>query len=181
MSANSVTTSTQTGMSLTSAQPKTQSEGQKVQLKEKPIKLITFNIGKLSLALQIDQVYKVINLPTVHSSGINPVGLTQVDNQEITVLDLHRRLFHTKTELAPVNGYLVLVKTKRGELLGVPAIETPLLLDVPASLIRSLPESYRRSDTLEIASHIIVISESLEGSESSQRSLFLLDVERLTQ
>lgn len=140
------------------------------------LKLITFEIGKLSLAVRIEQVHKVVNLPTVHGSGLNPVGLARVDQQEITVLDLHRRLFHTGAE-STSNTYLVLVKTQRGEILGLPALETPLLLDVPASLIRSLPESYRRSDTLEIASHIAMVP----LGEDQTRTLFLLDVERLTR
>jgi chemotaxis signal transduction protein len=140
------------------------------------LKLIAFEIGKLSLAVRIEQVHKVVNLPALHGSGLNPVGLARIDNREITVLDLHRRLFHSEAE--PVAGtYLVLVKTQRGEILGIPAIETPLLLDVPTTLIRNLPESYRRSDTLEIASHIAIVP----VAEGQTRTLFLLDTERLTR
>jgi chemotaxis signal transduction protein len=170
-------------VNLASAQkfaPRTQA---KVQL----IKLITFGIGKLNLAIRIDQVHKVVNLPTVHGSGLNPVGLAQVDNQDVTVVDLHRRLF--RTEAVPVASYyLVLVKTQRGELLGIPASQTPLLMEVPATLIRSLPESYRRSDTLEFASHIAVLpavqatDQAADQAEpQASRTLFLLDVEMLAR
>ncbi len=150
------------------------------QAKARPIKLITFGVGKLNLALRIDQVYKVVNIPAVHGSGLNPVGLSRVDNQDVTVVDLHRKLF--RMEAAPVESYyLVLVKTKRGELLGIPASQTPLLMELPATLIRSLPESYRRSDTLEIASHIAVLPAENSQPEAASRTLFLLDVEMLMQ
>ncbi|MFM7424144.1 MAG: chemotaxis protein CheW [Elainella sp.] len=165
MSANPVTASTQ--FDSNPAAPKTQAQ---------LLKLITFEIGKLSLAVRIEQVHKVVNLPTVHGSGLNPVGLARVDQREITVLDLHRRLFQAEAESA-ANHYLVLIKTQREEILGIPAIETPLLLDIPTNLIRKLPESYRRSDTLEIASHIAIVP----VGEDQTRTLFLLDTERLTR
>jgi purine-binding chemotaxis protein CheW len=41
-------------------------------------------------------------------------------------------------------------------------------------MIRVLPESYRRSDTLEVASHVVVI-----GQEAAPLTLFLLDVDLL--
>ncbi|MBW4467881.1 MAG: chemotaxis protein CheW [Pegethrix bostrychoides GSE-TBD4-15B] len=146
--------------------------------KARLIKLITFDIGKLNLAIRIDQVYKVVNIPAVHGSGLNPVGLARVDNQDVTVVDLHRRLF--RSEAAAVESYyLVLVKTGRGELLGIPASQTPLMTELPATLIRSLPDSYRRSDTLEIASHIAVLP--AQAGEQASRTLFLLDVEMLAR
>jgi chemotaxis signal transduction protein len=141
------------------------------------IKLIAFTIGKLNLAVRIDQVQKVVNLPTVHGSGLNPVGLTQVGDQEITVINLYQRLFRTEAAQSPVSHtFLVLVRTAAGEVLGIPVSETPLLLEVPMNLIRILPDSYRRADTLEIASHIMVVPEG-----ESTRTLFLLDVAMLNK
>lgn len=162
----------------------------KVQTRSRLIKLITFGIGKLNLAIRIDQVAKVVNIPAVHGSGLNAVGLAQVDNQEVTVVDLHRKLF--RTEAAPTASYyLVLVNTQAGELLGIPAHQTPLLMEVPMTLIRSLPESYRRSDTLEMASHIVVLpaeqgpeqapEQAAQVEPPASRTLFLLDVEMLTR
>ncbi len=136
------------------------------------IKLVAFEVGKLNLAVRIDQVQKVVNLPTVHGSGLNPVGLARVGDEEITVVDLAQRLFRTQTRQY---AYLILVQQQGREVFGIPSAETPLLLEVPANLIRVLPASYRRADTLEIASHIAVIPEA-EGT----RTLFLLDVDMLS-
>jgi purine-binding chemotaxis protein CheW len=66
-----------------------------------------------------------------------------------------------------------LILASHGEEFGIPVIEMPLLLDLPATLIRRLPESYRRADTLEIASQIAIVS----TAEATQ-TLFLLDVDR---
>lgn len=145
--------------------------------KAKVLKLIAFDVGKLTLAVQIEQVHKIINLPKVHGSGLNPIGLAQIDDRDITVIDLQQRLFHSDvTETATPHSYLVLIQTQNQEVFGVPVKQTPLLLEVPTTQIRSLPESYRRADTLEIASHIAVIL-TPEGNQT----LFLLDVEMLAR
>jgi purine-binding chemotaxis protein CheW len=47
-------------------------------------------------------------------------------------------------------------------------------MEVPLSTIRVLPESYRRADTLEVASHVAVIPQ-----EAGSLSVFLLDVDQL--
>jgi purine-binding chemotaxis protein CheW len=50
---------------------------------------MTFKVGKLDLAVRIEQVQKVVNLPTIHESGINPAGLALIGSREITVVDLY--------------------------------------------------------------------------------------------
>jgi purine-binding chemotaxis protein CheW len=47
-------------------------------------------------------------------------------------------------------------------------------MEVPLSMIRVLPESYRRSDMLEVTSHVVVIPQ-----EVAPLTLFLLDVDLL--
>lgn len=79
--------------------------------KEQFVKLLTFPIGKLNLALHIDHVTKIIRYTTIYSSGLNHVGLAHVEDKEITVVDLHKRLFKTPlpTE-SDDKTYLVLAK-----------------------------------------------------------------------
>ncbi|WNZ23779.1 chemotaxis protein CheW [Leptolyngbya sp. NK1-12] len=137
-------------------------------------KLVAFSVGQLTLAARIEQVDKVVNLPTVYGSGLKPVGLAQVDEHDITVIDLQRHLFGITAQSMPT-PYLILLHTRSGEGIGIPVSDTPILIEVPTNLIRSLPASYRRADTLEIASHIAIISEA-----EQTRTLFLLDVEQLS-
>lgn len=139
------------------------------------LKLVVFTMGNLNLALPIKFVYKVVNHTPVYSSGVVPVGVTHLGDIEITVVDLYRRFFQESlTKFSSQGGYLVIVQNTTGELYGIPVAETPVLMEVPSSLIRVLPESYRRSDTLDVASHVAVVPQ-----ETASLTVFLLDVELL--
>ena len=139
------------------------------------LKLIVFGMGSLNLALPIESVYKVVNHTSVYGSGLRPVGVAHVGDGEITVVDLYRQFFKASPfKESDRGGYLVIVKNTTGELYGIPVVETPILLEVPLSQIRVLPESYRHSDTLGVASHVAVIPQ-----EVSPLTIFLLDVDLL--
>ena len=139
------------------------------------LKLIVFAMGNLTLALRIESVYKVVNHTPVHSSGANHVGVAHLGELEVTVVDLYQRFFKSNQSSAfATGGYLVIVKNTTGELYGIPVPETPTLVEVPLSLLRVLPESYRRADTLEVASHVAVFPH-----EGTQLTVFLLDVDLL--
>jgi len=139
------------------------------------LKLIVFTMGSIHLALHIDSVHKVINRMPIHNSGFSPVGIAHVGNSEITVVDLYQRFFKSSQKYeSDLSGYLVLVQNTTGELYGIPVADTPVLMEVPSSLIRILPESYRRSDTIEVASHVAVIPQ-----ETESLTVFLLDVDLL--
>lgn len=147
------------------------------------LKLIGFTLGELNLALRIESVYKVVNHTPVYSSGLNHVGVAHLGDalrdsaasREVTVIDLYRRLFkeNLKSE-SHSDHYLVIVQNTTGEFYGIPVAQTPVLIEVPASMIRILPESYRRADTLEIASHVAVVPQ-----EQGQLTVFVLDVDLL--
>jgi purine-binding chemotaxis protein CheW len=66
------------------------------------------------------------------------------------------------------------VQNTTGELYGIPVAETPVLMEVSLSQVRVLPESYRRADTLDVASHVAVIPQ-----ETAPLTLFVLDVDLL--
>jgi chemotaxis signal transduction protein len=139
------------------------------------LKLVVFAMGGLNLALRIESVYKVVNHAAIYSSGLLPVGVAHVGEGEITVVDLHRRFFKSSlTSESERGGYLVIVKNSTGELYGIPVADTPVLMEVPLSMIRLLPESYRRADTLDVASHVAVIPQ-----EGAPVTVFLLDVNLL--
>ena len=139
------------------------------------LKLIVFDIGKLTVACPIERVKKIINRTPVHGSGLSHIGITHFDDHEVTVVDLHQRLFGSSQTNAPHSkGYLVIVQNAQGELFSIPTASAPTLMEAPLSRIRALPESYRRSDTLEIASHVAMIPQAEESL-----TIFLLDVNRL--
>ena len=141
----------------------------------KLLKLLIFNIGSLNLALPVEFVVKVVNYTNIYSSGLNHLGMAHVGDREITIIDLHRRLFQTSQ--IPQSGekaYFIVARNNRGEEFGILVTKTPSLIDVPSSQIRALPRSYRGADTLEIASHVAVIPE-----EDTSVTIFILDTDML--
>lgn len=145
--------------------------------KDALIKLLVFEIGTLTLALPILQVQKIIRHNSVHGSGLSHVNLTHLADQEVAIVDLHQKLFKTSLNLSSsTSGYFVISKNITGEPLGILVSESPSLIDVKTTQIRVIPESYRQADTLEIASHVVVIPQT--ESEKSQ-TIFILDLNRL--
>ncbi|XHX77365.1 MAG: hypothetical protein RBJ76_23445 [Stenomitos frigidus ULC029] len=135
------------------------------------LKAIACNIGHLNLAIRIESVYKILKQTPVYSSGLNSVGIAHMGDREVTVFDLERHLFQTSSLDTAQNGYLVVVRNATNELRGIPVATLPTLIDIPLPTLRLLPESYRHSDTLGIASHVAIVPES-EGL----LTLFLLDL-----
>jgi purine-binding chemotaxis protein CheW len=144
-------------------------------LNQRSLKLTIFSVGKLNLALSVDIVKKVINYTPIYGSGLNHMGVARVDDREITVVDLHKRLFNVSQPLpSGSQGYLVIARNSIGETFGILVAQPPTLQDVSMSQIRALPASYRHADTLEVVSHVTVISQ-----KDQSLTVFILDVDRL--
>ncbi len=151
---------------------------------EANLRLVTFVIGNLDLALPIHMVYKVVPQDLVYGSGQYPAGITIVGDQEYTVIDLEDRLFGRslihRDSLVPqtmesqIQSYLLLVQLNTGEYIGIPVSQAPTLVEVPLTEIRVLPLSYRKIDTLSIASHIVKIQEN-----DRVKMIFILDINTL--
>ena len=140
------------------------------------LKLVIFTIGNLTLALPIKQVQKVVKHNSVHGSGLSHVNLTHLEEQEVAVVDLHQKLFKVSLrEQSGTNGYFIITQPVIGEPLGIMVAQTPILLDVPLSQIRILPESYRQADTLAIASHVAIIPQP----DKTTMTVFILDLARV--
>jgi len=139
-------------------------------------RMIVFGFRDLHFALPIADVYKIVPRPAVVGSGLGPVGLAHVGDEEVTVFDLHRRLFGTPFT-HDGEGYLVLFETPEEELVGIPIAEPPGMFDIKESAIRTLPESFRRRDTYGLASHVALVA----PPEDPERELniFFLDLAEL--
>ena len=143
------------------------------ELGESSLKLLVFKIDKLTLALPVLQVQKVIKYNLVHGSGLSYVNLTHLGDRDIAVVDLHQKLFKTSLpKLAENKGYFIISKNITGEQLGILVTEPPALVDVATKQIRMIPDAYRRSDTLQIASHVTVI----ESENENSKTVFILDL-----
>jgi chemotaxis signal transduction protein len=139
-------------------------------------KLLVFSVGNLNVSLSIDAVEKVINYSTIMSSGLNHYGLVNIGNKEITVIDLHQKLFKKpQTFTSKDKKYLLLAQSSTTETFGIVVNNSPELYDIPSELIRALPESYRRADTLKIASHVFIVDQN----EETEKAIFILDPDEL--
>ncbi len=140
---------------------------------ETNISVLAFAIGNINFAVPVEAIAKVQKYTNIFSSGLNHMGVAHIDDREVTILDLQRRLFHTSAiDTVNYKGYLILIDTPIGEQFGIPVLIMPKFIKVPLSAIRVLPETYRRSDTLGIASHVAVLPES-------GLTVFMLDPEKL--
>jgi chemotaxis signal transduction protein len=138
----------------------------------KLLKILVFKVGHLYLGLQIESVEKVINYTPIYGSGLSDLGIAHVGDQEITVIDLHRKLFNQDQSYQ--EGYLIIIQNSQGESFAVLAEDTPSLIEIPLSNLRILPESYRHGDTLAIASHVTMIEQ-----ENQKITVFLLDRDQI--
>jgi purine-binding chemotaxis protein CheW len=140
------------------------------------IKILVFAIGKLTLALPVTWIQKVTKHNALHGSGLSHVNLTHLGESEITIIDLHQKLFKVSANESGNQGYFIITKDNIiGESLGIIVTEMPTLMEVPLSAVRALPQSYRHADTLEIASHVAVIPQENQKA----LTIFILDLERL--
>lgn len=138
------------------------------------IKLLVFEMGKLTLALPILQVQKVVKQIEVYGSGLSHVNLAHFPEQEIAIVDLHQKLFGISLTQSESSGYLIISKNIIDEPLGIAVSQAPTLMDISLEQIRLIPDTYRRADTLEIASHVTVISQ-----KDAVKTIFILDLTRL--
>jgi len=140
------------------------------------IKLLIFDIGALTLALPILQVQKIVRHNPVYGSGLSHVSLTHLADQEVTIVDLHQKLFKASLSSSSASGYFVISKNIMGEPLGIMVSDSPSLIDVTTTQVRLIPESYRQADTLEIASHVAIIPQT---ETKTSQTIFILDLNRL--
>ena len=138
------------------------------------IKLLVFEIGELTLALPILQVQKVIRQTEVHGSGLSYVNLAHLAAEEVTVVDLHQKLFGVSLDRQNTEGFFIITKKEGSESLGIAVAKSPSLIEVSLDRIRLLPDTYRHADTLEIASHVTVVTQ-----EAVATTIFILDLECL--
>jgi len=143
------------------------------------MKLILFSFGQQILdgnlpvffGVHIHSVQHIYGNTTIYSSGKTPAGIAHVDQQEITTLDLCRYLFDRPL---PEVKYLLALRSPDTEAIGVPLSESPVLVEVAAENIRSLPATYRHLDPLGLADQV-AIAETEDGPQTA----FLIDIKRL--
>ncbi|MBE9174905.1 CheW domain-containing protein [Synechocystis salina LEGE 06155] len=149
--------------------------GQPSAPSERAEKFLLFAVGKLNLALPIALVVKILPHGPTHGTGLSATGLVNLENRSVTMVDLYRRFFGVPQPLtAQTKQYFILTKNRSGEEFCLLVNDAPTLLDVLPQQIRQLPDSYRQNDTLQSASHVMLVEEN-----SEKLTVFLLDPDLL--
>ncbi len=141
----------------------------------RPEKFLLFAVGKLNLALSVDLVVKVLPHTPTYGSGLSDMGLVNLEDRSLTVIDLHRRLLRIPQPPTHRNRqYFILLKNRSGEEFCLLVNDAPTLVDVLPSQVRKLPDSYRQNDSLSCASHVLLVEQ-----KSEKFTIFLLDPDLL--
>jgi chemotaxis signal transduction protein len=151
-------------------------------------KIMVFSVGDLSLGVRLEGVQKVMAMPTLHKGSNSFLGVTQVEDQEIVVLDLHHTLYGSfgmgnnvmgkntiGNNTIGNKGYLMVVKSAQ-HLYGLTCLKLPTMVEIPLTDLRPVPAQYRDRDTLGIAEQMAQVT--LDKNTVSM--LFLLDPNCLT-
>lgn len=141
------------------------------------VQCIMVTLDKVVVAIPIDRVDKVVKQATVVGSGLSHMGITHYAGEPVTVVDLQYQLFQRWSEQSSDNQdtYLIIAKTSTQGLLAFPIQAAPDLIEFAVSELRVLPSSYRRADTLGIASHVVRVAQP----SGEDLSIFILDLDYL--
>lgn len=139
---------------------------------------IAIKIADYTLALSIDAVVKVVTCPPRLIEQLQTVGLAQIGHRTIAILNLYEKIKATYSFLPnnPSVGakFLLIAQTKQGEFCGFCLNEPPNLIEIPASSIQPIPNSYNHTGLLDWFSHIAIIPQ-----KDTTTGLLILDVNQV--
>ena len=154
--------------------------------------LIVFRLYNEGFALPIRAVQKVIPMGNIYggSQGAG-VGLTLYQDQELLVIDVEHRIFRSapssyspKPALPPqrqeeqpditLAGFLLIVQSPQGKLVGLPIDSPPSLQRVPESAFTPLTSTYMAEGNIRCVSALIL-------QNNDEPPLFLLNPEKLVE
>lgn len=134
-------------------------------------KYIVFKISDCLMSLPMDNVLKVLNTP-FNESGWDAMGLLQIGNYTIRIVDLHQQLNPDyDVDATHSQSFLVITNPIEGDLFGIVVDEPPNLIELNPDLIRKLPKYNRR---LPMVSHAAILQEN-----EKKTTIFMLDLYEL--
>ncbi|ARV57415.1 hypothetical protein BZZ01_01120 [Nostocales cyanobacterium HT-58-2] len=141
-------------------------------------KFILFKVADYLLALPINDVLRVVNFSPANSKRLPKMGLVQIGQYMIKVLNLHQQLDSDAFPSSSDNPtFMVVARNSQGELYGISVDEPPDLVELPPETIRSLPHfSSHSKPIIEMVSHVAVLPQ-----KEDIQTIFLLDLKRIAE
>ncbi|MDY7016000.1 MAG: chemotaxis protein CheW [Cyanobacteriota bacterium] len=139
-------------------------------------KVIMFNVARYWFALPIAVVLKVVNFPPEFRTTLNEVGLVDLGDRAIALLDLRPKVNALDSTTGRDGGhFLTIVQVSDKELCAIPVDRPPTLRDISLADVRALPNSATVVPPLNLASHVAVLD-----SEDPPLEVFLLDLQKIS-
>lgn len=133
-------------------------------------KLVGFKLANEHYAIAISQVRYILNEFITQGTLKSGHSLVRHHNEVITLIDLSQGFQTIEPEAVP--HYLIVCTTESGDLLGLPVVEIPIILEIPADQFRELPQLHQR----EIGKYGV---EKLISTPTNA-TVFYLNVDRFT-
>lgn len=141
------------------------------QKKRSMLSVMAFQVGHLDLAVTLAGIRKVIPRPEIIKGDQAFLGLTQVEGQEVLVLDLHQRILGTPAQQN--QGFLIVFQSEVNTY-GITTAGLPTMQEISQDSLLPVPADYRDRDALGIASQMAEIP-----VKDGKTTLFLLDPDEL--
>ena len=146
--------------------------------------VIVFQIQREWFALPIFAVKKVVPKSDTQGNYQNSgAGLTVYEGKELLVLDIAYQVFGNvpnqspadfaeSSEQNPNDGYLLIIRSRNGDLVGLPVASSPSVRQFPESEIVPLPANYAARVNIQCVAGLIV-------QPDNQPILFFLNPDQL--
>lgn len=168
-------------------------------------KYITFRLGSYCFALSSQRVLKIIVAPSSEQESTIDIGLIQLAQHSIQLLDLQSLLKleqresylatkpaskASKTAASPAPAFLIILQPDRAEkeLWGIVVDRSPDLQNIPRSQLKPIPRSKRIADALNGISHVVTQNHQHSQLQSNNapfqegdRILLVLDTPKLIE
>ena len=135
---------------------------------------ITFKLADYLLALPSQKILKIVATPPPEQGGLVGIGLVQLGQHSIQILDLSKLLDlkEPSKEAASQNPpFLVVFQDNAEDLWGIALPEPPDLMNVPDYALKPVPSEKRLARMLRWVSHLVTYD-----LNSDRHTLLLLDL-----
>ncbi|AFZ21476.1 chemotaxis protein CheW [Allocoleopsis franciscana] len=137
-------------------------------------KFIVFKIADYLFGLSINDVLKVITCSLTDNRNLRTMGIVQLGQYMVKVLDFHQSLgSEDLTELPGEQSFLVITRNGEGELCGILVDEPPNLMELAQESLQIIPRSNHQSGMFQLVSHGAVIS-----AQEGTITILVLDMKR---
>ena len=135
---------------------------------------VVFAIAGYHLALPIETVLQVISHPLISENELSKVGLIQVGQYLIQVIDLYQCLeADTVDQPCRSQSFLIVIAGTEKNLHGILVDEPPNLMKLPLNKVQCLPPSDRQFPLLNLVSHMVVRDQT-----ENPAAIFLLNTDK---